>query len=191
MPLVLEDIDWAQGQDNTAGVQQSIYFINMADLIVGGFPALPKMEDATTLEELVTVAGNLVLKEGTKPARVYGTLEKGASTSESQGEFDCVSFKNGFKFFHPGNKAKADGFVRFMKNGSYAVVYAELDGTVRLLGWPGYPAKLLSAPGTSGEKTADSKGRTFTMQSVWGGPAPVFTGKVMIAETEYPLDFLK
>jgi hypothetical protein len=109
-----------------------------------------------------------------------------------------MSFKNGLKFLIPGNKANADGFARYAKNGSFYLLYFELDGSPRLLGNPGYPAKMMSAPGTTGEKSADRKGRTFTFQSVWSGPAPIFAGKVQIASktegeepTEQELVYLK
>jgi len=196
LSIVLDDIDWNEGSDNTAGTQQSIYFINKFDVQI--FPALPKLETATSLEALATVAGNIVLKPGKKPSRIYSTLETSSITSESQGDIDAVSFKNALKFLHPGNKAKADGFTRFAKNGSWYILTAETDGAIRLIGHPGYPGKMISAPGTTGEKTADRKGRTFTFQSVWGGPAPIFTGKVMVAPAdaegeavEFELDFLK
>jgi len=190
MALILDDIDWAQGQDNTAGIQQTVYFIAKSDVVT--FPALPKLTDATVtkLEDLATVKGNIVLKEGAKALGFYCTLEKSGGTSESQGEMDGMSFKNGLKLFHPGNKAEADGFARYAKNGSFYILYADLDGETFLLGHPGYPAKMISAPGTTGEKTADAKGRTFSFQSVWSGPAPRFTGKVMVGAVEQVLVFL-
>lgn len=186
--LILDDIDWTQGQDNTAGIQQNVYFISKND--VTAFPALPKLGVAGTLAELATVAGDIVLKASAKAISFYCTLEKSGATSDSQGEMDGMSFKNSIKLFHPGNNADADGFARFAKNGSFYILFADLDGTVFLLGHPGYPAKMVSAPGTTGEKTADAKGRTYTFQSVWSGPAPRFTGKVLAGATEQVLVFL-
>jgi hypothetical protein len=186
--FILEDIEWAEGQDNTAGIQQTVYVIRKSD--VETFPVLPKLADAANLAELATVADNIVLKTGTKPMAVYTTLEKSGATSDSQGETDGMSFKNSIKLFVPGNTPTADGFARYAKNGSFYILYADLDGAVYLLGHPGYPAKMVSAPGTTGEKTADAKGRTYTFQSVWSGPAPRFTGKVMVDTVEQVLVFL-
>jgi hypothetical protein len=188
MPLDFEDIEGTAGQDNTAGIQQNIYLIDHRD--VETHPSFPKIEDATTLAELATVTDDIVLKLLKKAFRLQCTLEKGSATSDSQGEMDGMSFKNGLKFQIPGNKANSDGFARYAKNGSFYLLYFELDGQPRLLGHPGYPAKMVSAPGTSGEGTATMKQRTFTFQSVWSGPAPCFTGKVLIGAVEQVLVYL-
>lgn len=188
MNIELEDIDWEDGQDNTAGIQQTVYFIRKSD--VETFPPLPKMETATTLEELAIVPGDIVLKTGKKAIGFYTTLEKGGGNSETQGETDGISFKNSLKLSHPGNKAKAEGFARFVKNGSFYILYADLDGATFLLGHPGYPAKFVSAPGGTGEATGSARARVYTFQSVWSGPTPRFTGKVMVGTTEQVLVFL-
>ena len=188
MPLDFEDIDGSHGSDNTAGIQQGVYFVDHKDVVT--HPIFPKIEDALTLADLATVTTNLVLKDGAKLNRIKVTLEAGAANSDSQGELDGMSFKNSLKFLVAGNKANADGFARYAKNGDFYLIYFELDGAVRLLGHPGYPAKMVSAPGTSGEKTSDRKSRTFTFQSVWSGPAPIFTGKVLAGTVEQVLVYL-
>jgi hypothetical protein len=178
-----EDIEGTAGQDNSSGIQQNIYLIDFRD--VEKHPKFPKIDTSAgtkqTLAELVTVPDDILLKFGRKAFRLQCTLEKGAGTSDSQGEIDGMSFKNGLKLLIPGNKANADGFARYAKNGSFYLLYFELDGSPRLLGNPGYPAKMMSAPGSTGEKTSDLKGRTFTFQSVWSGPAPIFEGAVMVS----------
>lgn len=188
MPLDFEDIEGTAGQDNTAGIQQNVYFINHQD--VDTHPTFPKIEDGTDLASLVTVTDDIVLKLLKKAFKVEVTLETGAGTSDTQGEMDGMSFKNGLTFLIPGNKANADGFARYAKNGSFYLLYFEQDGAPRLLGHPGYPAKLVSAPGTTGQKTGDRKGRTFTFNSVWSGPAPIFTGKVLVGAVEQVLVYL-
>ncbi len=182
MALDLEDILGPAGQDNTSGIQQNVYVIDFHDVVK--HPKFPKIDLTSVtpqkLDDLMTVLEDILLANGKKAIRLECTLEAGAANSESQGEIDGMSFKNSLKVLLAGNKAKADGFVRYAKNGSFYVIYFELDGTVRLLGHPGYPAKMVSAPGTTGEKSADRKNRTFTFQSVWSGPAPIFAGDVMI-----------
>lgn len=189
MALDFEDIEGSAGKDNTGGIQQNIYLIDHRD--VATHPKFPTIEGATSLSALVTVVSDIVLKDARKAFRLQCTLEKGAATSDSQGEIDGMSFRNGLKFLIPGSETNADGFARYAKNGSFYLLYFELDGTPRLLGNPGYPAKMVSAPGTSGEKTADLKGRTFTFQSVWSGPAPKFTGKVLVGAVEQVLIYLE
>jgi len=192
MALDFEDILGTAGEDNSAGIQQNIYLIDHRDVVT--HPTFPKIDlkgaTTQTLADLVTVPDNILLASGRKAFRLQCTLEKGAGTSDSQGEMDGMSFKNGLKFQIPGNKANSDGFARYAKNGSFYLIYFELDGSVRLLGNPGYPAKMVSAPGTSGEATTTMKQRTFTFQSVWSGPAPLFTGDVMIDTVKQDLIYL-
>ena len=192
MALDFEDIEGTAGQDNSAGIQQNIYLIDHRDVLT--HPKFPKIDlkgaTAQTLADLVTVPDNIVLANGRKAFRLQCTLEKGAGTSDSQGEMDGMSFKNGLKFQIPGSQANSDGFARYAKNGSFYLVYFELDGTPRLLGNPGYPAKMVSAPGTTGEGSATMKQRTFTFQSVWSGPAPIFTGDVMVDAVKQELIYL-
>ncbi len=188
MPLDFEDINGTAGQDNTAGIQQNIYLIDFND--VDDHPTFPKIDGALTLAELATVSTDIVLKLLRKAFKLQCTLEKGSANSESQGEMDGMSFKNSLKFQIPGNKANADGFARYAKNGSFYLLYFELDGQARILGHPGYPAKMVSAPGTTGEATSTMKQRTFTFQSVWSGPAPIFTGKVLVGAVEQVLVYL-
>jgi hypothetical protein len=196
MALDFEDIEGTSGKDNSAGIQQPVYYVEHRD--VAKHPTFPKIEDCETLEELVTVDTNIELKPGKTMKRILVTLEAGALTSDSQGEIDGMSFKNALKMLVAGNTPQADGFARYAKNGNFYFLTFELDGTPRLLGNPGYPAKFVSAPGTTGEKSADRKNRTFTFQSVWSGPAPIFKGKVMTkaaegdaAATEQELVYLK
>lgn len=188
MAINFEDIVGTAGQDNTAGIQQNIYLVDFND--VATHPTFPKIDGATTFSQLATVSTDLVLKAGKKAMMLQCTLEKGSATSDSQGEMDGMSFKNGLKFQIPGNKANADGFVRWAKNGSFYLLYFELDGQARILGHPGYPAKMVSAPGTTGEATSTMKQRTISFQSVWSGPAPIFTGKVTDGTTEQVLVYL-
>ena len=188
MAINLEDITGTAGQDNTAGIQQNIYLIDHND--VDTHPVFPKIEGATTFAELATVSDDIVLKLLKNAMQLRCTLEKGAGTSDSQGEMDGMSFKNALKFQIPGNKANSDGFARWAKNGSFYILYFELDGQARILGHPGYPAKMVSAPGTTGEATSTMKQRTFTFQSVWSGPAPIFTGKVLVGAVEQVLVYL-
>jgi hypothetical protein len=196
MALDFEDIEGTGDSDNSAGIQQPVYYVRHQD--VKTHPVFPKIEDGTDLASLATVSTPLVLKPGKKMNRIKVTLEAGVGTSESQGEIDGMSFKNQLKMLIAGNKANADGFVRYAKNGDFYLLYFELDGSPRILGTPGYPAKMMSAPGTTGEKTSERKSRTVTFGSVWSGPAPIFTGKVQVAGatdndpvTEQELVYLK
>ena len=190
MALDFEDILGTAGQDNSAGIQQNIYLIDHRDVVT--HPKFPKIESASSLKlaDLVTVLDDIVLATGRKAFRLQCSLEKGAATSDSQGEMDGMSFKNSLKFQIPGAQANSDGFARYAKNGSFYLVYFELDGSVRLLGNPGYPAKMVSAPGTSGEASTTMKQRTFTFQSVWSGPAPIFTGDVLVDTVKQELIYL-
>jgi hypothetical protein len=177
----LQDVDWPDGADNTAGVAQYIYgapvsyFDTIPDVIQ------PDPTGSGSLSDLVTIKDNYVLKSGKDLIKLYVTLETGKLDSETQGEFDGMSFLNKLEFLIPGSTPTALGFARLAKNGSWIWFVPLIDGQKRVVGHRNYPAKLVSAPHTTGQKSADRKAGTYTFQSAWSGPAPIFTGRIKVS----------
>lgn len=177
----MADLDWADGNDNTAGIGQNIYVAKFSDIETLPDPILNDSTGSGSFADLVTISSNIVMKAAKSFWKIYVTLEKGSLNHESQGEMDGMSFLNKLKFFHPGSKAEVLGFAQWCKNSSLIFIVPELDGAKRILGHNLYPAKMISAPGGTGEKTADLKGTTFEFQSARKGPAPIFTGRVQVS----------
>lgn len=178
MAIDFVDLDHEDGSDNTAGIQQYIYAAPFAWIQTLPKPIVDDSTGSGEFADLVTITDNIVMKAGRAFKKIYVTLEAGELKSELQGEMDGKSFLNSVEFFMPGSKAEVEGFRQWAKNSSLIFLVPEVDGQVRMLGHAGYPAKLVTNPGTTGKETSSRKGSTFTFQSARKGPAPIFKGKV-------------
>lgn len=177
----LQNIDFAQGSDNTAGIGQFIWYASIEDIETLPQPVVDNSIADGDLASLVTIGSNIIMKSGKVFRRIYVTIETGGITATGQGEFDGKSFINALEFTHPGNEATVMGFQQWSKNASLVFLVQEQDGNIRILGHRAYPAKAVDVSGTTGVKTADLKANMFKFQSVRKGPAPIFTGKVVLS----------
>lgn len=176
-----QDLIHKPGSDNTPGIQQQVFYAPIEDILTLPAPDIDdSASDTGTFEDLVTITKNIVLKPGKQFRSIYVTLEDGELKHEGQGETDSMSFKNTLEFAHPGTKPQQLGFAQWCKNNNLVFLVPEVDGQVRVLGTRAYPAKLTSAPGSTGKKSTDGRKTTFTFHSSRKGPAPIFVGKVML-----------
>ena len=178
--IVLTDLSHDDAEDNTAGLAQNIYYGKISDVMT--FPA-PVVDDSAgngNLADLVTISSNIVMKSGKVMQKIYITLEEAELNGKLQGEIDGKSYMNGITFLHPGSKAAVLGFAQWSKNADLFFIVQEADGQRRILGHPAYPAKASDGDLTTGKKSADRKGNTFTFQSARKGPCPIFTGKIQL-----------
>ncbi|WP_151087374.1 hypothetical protein [Hymenobacter baengnokdamensis] len=175
-----QDLTHTSGTDNTPGIQQKIFYTTLENIVTLPKPTEDDSAASTgTFADLVTITADIVVK---KPlSSIYVTLEDGELKHSGQGETDSMSFKNELEFAHPGTKPEQLGFAQWCKNSNLIFLVPEVDGQIRVLGTRGYPAKLATAPGSTGKKSTDGRKTTFTFHSSRKGPAPVFTGKVMVA----------
>lgn len=178
--MTLEDIEFAEGSNNTPGLIQSVMFIPLSIIVKDRFPKVkqPDPTGAGVLADLVTVTGDIFLKTGTKPTTIYLTDETGELKDEIQGELDGKSFSNMLEFLHPGEGDDIRGFAAYIKNNSGIFVVRSKEDKQFLFGSMLSPAKLVTGPGTMGKATKDRKGRTFTFKFDAGYPTPTFTGRV-------------
>jgi hypothetical protein len=174
----LSDISHTAGADNTAGIQQKILFARLEDIDILPLPDKDDSSGSGSLSDLVTISQSIRMQPYKKFYELYVTLEAAKLDSNSQGDLDGMSFKNVLEFFHPGSKADILGLAQWAKNSDLIFLVPESDGVVRLIGHRGYPAKMTKAQLTTGQKTSDRKGNTFTFESARKGPAPIFRGKI-------------
>lgn len=167
--------------DNTGGIQTRFYYGLVSE--VDTFPAMPAYSG--TLAAMGTISDNIVMDNYKRLYEVYCTIEKGSISSEIQGGDDGQSFRTKFTFQLPTNSAESIGFLRALKNEEVFMIAAEFDNVKRLIGHPGYPARLRAATMSTGEGTAGEKMTTVTVESVWSGPAPIFAGIIDLTGTGY------
>lgn len=178
MSVTLRDLSHTDGSDNTAGIQQNVYFAKLEDILTLPKPVLDDSTGSGNLSDLVTISSNIVMKPEKQFYKLYCTLEAGELKNDAQGELDGMSFMNQLEVFLPGSSAEALGFAQWVKNSNLIILVPESDGQVRVLGHEGYPAKLVNMAGTTGKVPADRKGMTYTFKSTRKGPSPIFTGRV-------------
>lgn len=193
-PIALEDLLHTAGEDNTGGIQTGISWAFLEDIETLPDPEVDDSAGDGTFSNLMTISSNVVMKAGKKIKSCYVTLEKGSIEGDSQGEYDGMSFMNKLKFYFPGQSAVALGFSQVVKNANIIFWVPELDGQIRQVGHRGYPAKMVSAPSTTGNKSSDAKGTMFEFHSARKGPALIFTGEIEesdvvdVEEPEIPIN---
>lgn len=181
MPITLEDIGWENGKNNTPGIVQEVAYVPLAD--IDTLPTVVQADPTATgsFADLVKVVGDIVLKTGKNLLSIYLTDETGQISDELQGELDGKSFKNMLEFLHPGDSDEIRGFTAYAKNSNFIFIVKTKEGKNYLFGSALSPAKMVTAPGSTGKAPADRKGRTFSFKFDASYPTPTFTGKVTIA----------
>lgn len=178
----LISLNHKDGADNTSGIAQKIYVAKLSDIETLPKPVVDdSASDSGTVDQLVTISSDIVMKAGKSFKELYVTLETGKVDDAVQGELDGKSFRSSISFFHPGTSAEQLGFAQYVKNGNFVVLVPELDGNVRVIGHEAYPAKIENIAITTGGATTERKGGTYTAYSVRKGPAPIFTGQVKVS----------
>lgn len=157
--------------DNMGGIQTIGYFIKESDI-----ETHPPLADDTG-----SLTGNFTLKANKVWKKIYSTMDKGKVESPSQGENDGQSFKHSATIFHPGTKAETNAFMRMINNSNMVFIFLTPEGERQVVGSRAFPAKCKPSH-TSGEKTADLKGMTMTIESYGNSPAPLYTGTIVCAD---------
>lgn len=174
------NVDWEDGQDNTAGIQQKIAIALLRDIATLPGPEVenPLALGSASYSKLVTVSSNIVMNAYKKFIECYCTKEAGELKTELQGERDGKSFKSTLEVFMPGSKADFFGFVKLIKNSNLVAIIPDMDGQKYLLGDRKFGLQLASFTWGTGKAAADRKGGTLTFDFNGNVPFYLFTGKI-------------
>lgn len=184
MALNLGNILWGDGDDNMGGIRTMAYYCLHSEIQRGGHAAPVARVSATTLEELGTIAADHTFKSGKGWKRLYNTEDSGMVESTMQGEKDGKSWINKAKFFHPGNKSKVLGWMRWIQNAGTYWIGVDAEGSQRMVGSEHYPAKLDTSTITTTETAAGRKGCTFEVTCSSPFPAPIVTATIDIEDDD-------
>lgn len=185
--MELSDINHLGG-DNMPGLVQEVWFAQLSDIDTTQFPTTTETDPLSatgSLADLATITGNVVMKEGKDFHKIYVSQNRGSLSHEVQGGSDSKNMLATLEFFHPGTKAAVLGFYRWAMNNNLVFIVIEKDGTKRLFGTPGDPAKISGGSTPNGPEPSGEKGNIFTFQCVNPGPVPIFTGKVDLQGSGY------
>ena len=170
-----ENLEWADGTPNMAGVKVTGYYAPIAD--VDNFPELP--ENPADVDEEVTLESvtGVTMQTTKNFLTLYSTQETSEVVDENQGEPDGQSFVHKATVFYPGNKANAMAFAKHVNNSNMVFIFEEATGSRRVIGSRAFPAKCKPSF-TTGKATADRKGITIEIMSYGYTPAPFYTGAI-------------
>lgn len=166
------------GADNMGGLRTQAYYCLHSEVLTHSTP--PSREDATTLEELVTLSADHTFKSGKGWKKLYNTEDTGMVESTIQGEKDGKSFLNKIKLFYPKAGATAMGFIRFIVNAGLYAVGVDAEGVKRMVGSKHYPAKLDTGSISTTETAAGRKGITFDLICSAPHPALIMDAALVI-----------
>lgn len=176
--VVFADVPHDDLANNTPGLKTRILYWHTKNIT--SMPDVTQPDPATgtgALASLVTVTDNIVFAANYGPYEAYATAETLGIMSKLQGELDGKSFRNELKFKNPGQKASFLGLLTAIKNGDMGFAVIEMDGTVRLLGNPLYPAKLADGDTTTGDGATSFRGSQVTIYDNASHPAPIWNGQ--------------
>lgn len=171
------DLYYTDGQNNAPGTKKVGYLIPVAD--IDTFPGLP--EAPATLEELVTIASNIVMDTDKYAIAVEGTEADGEVKDTGVGAEDNSAFESTFEFYISGTKPAALATIKKIKNTHCVFIPIEFNGQRRLLGTKDNPVMVDTVEATSGKQGDDKKGIQVIVKSYQDGPAPVYTGSIPTA----------
>ena len=175
MAIVLPSIV-SNAQVKAKGIKTIMKIILASD--IDTMPTVPVAP--TTLEESVTITGDIVLKAGKSFLEVEINMDSGQLTTTLEGEIQNKSWRNSFSFRQNGNGAELLGFYEYFKNREIVVLLRELCGDWRLLGGDCSRTTLDAAVIDTGIDPASFKGVQATVVST-GDLAPIFTGAITVS----------
>lgn len=170
--MPFNDVSWLEGQDNMPGLVGDIYFIPKSEVDISAL---------TILEDGVSTAGNITVKQDGKIIKIYATENTGNITDSDQGEIDGKYTQNMLTWFTPGSFPKLEEYKRKVRNTPGLFIAKDTDFNWRLMGvWaarnpeyteggqePKYlpsldiPARINTINGTQGTRGGDRRGTTF------------------------------
>lgn len=168
------DILWADSQDNPGGTQTKLFYIPLAE--IANYPKLPQAP--SDLSDLVGFRDPIVPLPGKKFHELYVTMDTAEVKSDSVGDIDGKSYKISVDFYHPGSNGKALGFKRKVNNSNMVFLVPEVDGTVKVIGSPQFPAKVSTGDHTSGKATEDRRGLNMMLTSKGVTPAIIYDNHI-------------
>ena len=178
--IIPKNVLWGDGIDNPGGTQTIAFYAPLSAFAAGGIPKVPA--NPTDFATSITIPTEFVFNSQEGFRKIYLTEDTGMVEDEGVGEKDGKSWRNKFKLFHPGSKAAALGFARWINNTGCIFLVKEADGQVRIVGSEQFPAKVDANTITTTETTDGRKGMTMEVSAASITPAPIYTGNIVESE---------
>jgi len=162
------------------GTAGAFYYAFLEDILSWPVQLTPAAVAATDFADLVTVpiGDPFIMNTGKQFFQVDCILEEGEVKHTQIGPRDCAAFENMYDNVYPGNDAAYLGFNALLANKDVVVIAEELNGVLRVIGFPNFPARLDKSTGTGGKKVADGRKNTLSFVSRGEIPPPVYLAPV-------------
>ena len=154
--------DLFQGE-NMGGIGMKIFFGLYSD--VATWPTKPT--NATTLEALGTLTGDITMKPGKRMFEMYVTDDTGEFKIETVGELDGKSFVMHLSLFNPGLKPKLLGLLNSVKNDNLVFIVPDNNGQKFLMGDAVRAAIFTGSPDGAGTGKETAGRRGISMEFVY------------------------
>jgi hypothetical protein len=168
--------DLFQGE-NMGGIGMKIYFGLYSD--VANWPTKPT--NATTLEALGKLTGDITMKPGKRMFEMYVTDDTGEFKIETVGELDGKSFVMHLSLFNPGLKPKLLGLLNSVKNDNLVFIVPDNNNQKFLMGDSVRAAIFTGSPDGAGTGKETAGRRGISMEFVYK------TSNVYVYEGSVPL----
>jgi hypothetical protein len=168
--------DLFQGE-NMGGIGMKIFFGLYSD--VASWPTKPT--NATTLEALGKLTGDITMKPGKRMFEMYVTDDTGEFKIETVGELDGKSFVMHLSLFNPGLKPKLLGLLNSVKNDNLVFIVPDNNNQKFLMGDAVRAAIFTGSPDGAGTGKETAGRRGISMEFVYK------TSNVYVYEGSVPL----
>ena len=159
------------------GIGMKIFFGLYSD--VASWPTKPT--NATTLEALGKLTGDITMKPGKRMFEMYVTDDTGEFKIETVGELDGKSFVMHLSLFNPGLKPKLLGLLNSVKNDNLVFIVPDNNNQKFLMGDAVRAAIFTGSPDGAGTGKETAGRRGISMEFVYK------TSNVYVYEGSVPL----
>lgn len=183
MAVVIEDIG-SESCEPVAGFTPKVYWAEHSDFVTINDPKDICDESGTpaaTLEELVEITANHVMKSGKKLHLVDFDTETGSMTYPTMGEKNRRLYDNSMVFECSGSSAKLLGFARLIRNKKVVFFMEEFgSGNMRQIGSSRLPGWVETQEGAIEALIEGKNSIIFTVKDKQKWPAPIYKGTLQL-----------
>lgn len=165
---------------NLGGMESKHYYCFVDDIDTWPDGMSPDFIAAAGFGALVTIAESdpFVMKTGKCFYEIPCTLEEGQVKSTLVGPMDSPGFENTAAFSNAGNNEPLRGYIGYTANVEQVILMKENNGTVKIIGTQGYPARLVTGEHTNGGKVSDGNIIKHSYKSCSSVPCPTYLAPI-------------
>lgn len=170
----IEDINQGSVEVDSGVNEKEVYFVPAAN--VTGVPALPDITDASALDTLAKLTGDVTLSAGKFWHKIDVLVDTSEVKNESVGPKGQRRWKSGFDLLIGGTDAQKLGFSRMVLNTPGYWLVEQRNGQKILIGSTKGPAYISEGSLTWGKTNEDTVGGSYTVEA--NAMAVIYEGTV-------------